>query len=82
MASRTATVSAADGEALARTAHRLKGSVLTFSAGPAAAAALELEQIGREGDLARAPMALARLTASIVALRGSLASLVDERKTA
>ncbi len=43
---------AGDPNALARAAHRIKGSVLTFAAGPSSDAALALEQLGRTGTIA------------------------------
>mgnify|MGYP001224698022 CR=1 FL=1 len=43
-----------DDEALARAAHRLKGSVGNFGARRAVEAALRLEDMGREGDLSGA----------------------------
>ena len=49
-----AAVAAGDAQEVARTAHRLKGSLLTFGAPAAADAALRLETNGRAGDLATA----------------------------
>jgi len=43
---------AGDANALTRAAHRIKGSVLTFAAGPSSDAALALEQLGRTGTVA------------------------------
>ena len=71
-------VAGADAEGISRTAHRLKGSVLTFSSGPASEAALELEKIGRSGAVDGAPMVLVRLRSGVAELTASLAALVEE----
>jgi histidine phosphotransfer protein HptB len=44
-----------DAEALSKAAHRLKGSVLQFSAVTASARAAELEMLGRKNSLTGAP---------------------------
>ncbi len=54
-----------DAPALERAAHTLKGSVATFAAKAAQAAALRLEEIGRSGDLAAADAACKSLEAAI-----------------
>lgn len=43
-----------DVQGLERSGHKIKGSLLQFSAGAAAAAALRLEQLGRSGTVAGA----------------------------
>ena len=79
-----AAVAGRDGAELARTAHRLKGSILTFSAPAAAAAALALETAGRTGELAGAEAELGRLTSAMTSLQAELGRIVatPERKTA
>jgi HPt (histidine-containing phosphotransfer) domain-containing protein len=39
--------------AVKKTAHRLKGALVSLGAGPSTAAARELEKVGGEGDLSR-----------------------------
>jgi HPt (histidine-containing phosphotransfer) domain-containing protein len=66
-----------------RTAHRLKGSILTFGAEHAATLALSLEEAGRNGALANAQADLARLAQAVARLRTALESyLVTLKKTA
>ena len=79
-----AAVASHDGAELSRTAHRLKGSILTFSAPAAAAAALALETSGRTGELADAEAELGRLRSAMARLQAELGRLVasPERKTA
>ncbi|ULA63067.1 MAG: Hpt domain-containing protein [Nitrospira sp.] len=54
MAATQAAVDAGDAEAVARTAHRLKGAIMQFSAPRAFDASKELEALGRAGTLDRA----------------------------
>ena len=70
-----AAVRSKDPEAIMRTAHRLKGSVATFAAKPATAAALHLETMGREGNIADADAAFADLKAELARLQPVLESL-------
>lgn len=72
----TAAVAAGDAAAVSRAAHRLKGSILTFSAPDAAAAARGLEQSGRACDLRTAQADLERLVAEVDRLRAALESAV------
>lgn len=51
-------IGAGDAPGLRRAAHTLKGAVAVLAAAPAAAAALTLENLGREAALDRAPAAL------------------------
>jgi len=60
---------------LERAAHSLKGSVANFGADCAVQAALELEKIGRSGDLAGAKAALAELEAVMATLQPSFEQL-------
>jgi PAS domain S-box-containing protein len=76
-------VAVGDADAVNRTAHRLKGSILTFGAEHAAAFALSLEEAGRNGALANAQADLARLAQAVARLRTALESyLVTLKKTA
>ncbi len=71
-------IDAADTRRLEREAHSLKGSVANFGAEPAVAAALELEMIGRSGNLGGAREGFRRLSQSIDALQPELAALGKE----
>jgi two-component system sensor histidine kinase/response regulator len=75
-------VEAKDGPALHRAAHRLKGSVVTFAAAPAADAALVLELLGRDGQVDGAPEALKRLEVEIARLVDALTPLVKQQPAA
>ena len=57
-----------DGEVLREKAHALKGSAANLSADGIAAAALRLEQIGREGNLAEGEEALDALNDNVAHL--------------
>jgi CheY-like chemotaxis protein/HPt (histidine-containing phosphotransfer) domain-containing protein len=61
-----------DAQALAQTAHALKGSVANFRAGAAVDAAARLENIGRNGDLSLAESAIELLEMEIERLRQDL----------
>lgn len=61
-------VAAGEAQEIRRSAHLLKGSVANFTETGAAAAALELEMIGREARLQDAPRALVRLEQELEAL--------------
>ncbi len=58
-------VDAGDLAALARAAHKMKGTVGVFTTGPALAAAVELETAARAGDVARAREALVKFEKGI-----------------
>jgi HPt (histidine-containing phosphotransfer) domain-containing protein len=78
---------AARGDAcqLAQAAHTLKGSVSPFGAEAAVAAALRLEMMGREGELAGVEAAWATLQEAITRLRPALDALAagqDPRRRA
>ena len=64
-----------DAEAVCQAAHRLKGSVGSLSAAPAFEAARHLEDVGRGGEMAAAPAALAALENEIERLRVELETL-------
>lgn len=61
--------------------HKLKGSVLQFSARNAAATALELEEKGREGSLAGAGPLLEKLRQEIDLLQEALNAMVSGNGT-
>jgi HPt (histidine-containing phosphotransfer) domain-containing protein len=65
----------ADAKAIERTAHGLKGSVANFGARTAVEAALRLEQLGREENLAEVERALASLELALAAVHVELARL-------
>jgi len=71
-------VARGDGGMLERAAHTLKGSVSNFAAPAATAAALRLEQMGREGKLEQSGEACTALEAEIEHLRPALAELCQE----
>jgi two-component system sensor histidine kinase/response regulator len=62
-----------DARALERAAHSLKGTVMSFGAQTAGAAALRLEVIGRGGDLTQAALAGAELEREVAQLGQALA---------
>jgi two-component system, sensor histidine kinase and response regulator len=66
---------AGDADLVQRTAHGLKGSVANFGARDAVEAALELESLGRKGDLSGMPQSMAALEAALETLRKDLESL-------
>lgn len=74
-----AAIAAGDAAAVSRAAHRLKGSILTFGAPQAVAAALSLETNGRAGDLTTAAAEAERLREHVETLREALATLVREQ---
>jgi HPt (histidine-containing phosphotransfer) domain-containing protein len=72
-----AAVAAGDAAALRRAAHTLKGAASNFGASAVVAAALELETMGRTGDLSGAAPARDRLGAALAALDAALAALAE-----
>ena len=62
---------------LEKASHKMKGSVLQFSATAAAAAALELEQKGRSGSVAGAGPVLDKLRDEIALLQDALQAMVN-----
>ena len=68
-------IAANDASAVEHNAHSLKGSVSTFGANDVFESALALEKQGRGGDLAGAPVRLARLEEALLALRPELEAL-------
>ena len=67
-----------DGDALERSAHKIKGSMGTFGAARATEAALRLETMGREGHLAGTEIHIAELEREVGRLRESLARFSEE----
>ncbi|MBI4962366.1 MAG: response regulator [Desulfomonile tiedjei] len=67
-----------DSQLLEKTAHALKGSVGNFGAESAVQAALNLENMGRNQDLAEAPQTLVNLEKELERLREELAGFVKE----
>ena len=74
-------VDSANGPAVQRLAHTLKGAVGTFGAHPAFEAALRLETMARAGDLAQAEPAFAALEEALSRLRPILQSWAAAGKT-
>jgi HPt (histidine-containing phosphotransfer) domain-containing protein len=75
----TAAVAASDAQEVSRTAHRLKGSILTFGAPTAAGIAMRLEENGRLGDLTTAQADAEQLAAETGRLCIELESFVREQ---
>jgi HPt (histidine-containing phosphotransfer) domain-containing protein len=76
MGSVRAAAAAADAPALARHAHALKGMISNFCAPQAQAAALEVERLGRAGDLASAAPAIDTLAQRLTSLIDELSGFV------
>jgi HPt (histidine-containing phosphotransfer) domain-containing protein len=68
-------IEAGDARRVERTAHGLKGSVSNFGARPAVDAAMELETLGREQEMAEVEPVLRTLEQALAALRPELESL-------
>jgi HPt (histidine-containing phosphotransfer) domain-containing protein len=68
---------AGDAAAIARAAHTLKGAVSNFCAPGAQAAALALENSGRQGRVEDARALLARLDVELGRVREALSALVN-----
>jgi PAS domain S-box-containing protein len=73
-----AAVAARDATRIMRSSHRLKGSVATLAAKPAADAALRLEIMGRGSDLADADAAFAALEFELKRLVPALRAFVQD----
>jgi two-component system, sensor histidine kinase and response regulator len=72
-------ITCADGKALERSAHTLKGSVGNFGARTAFDAAFNLEQMGRNGDFARADQVFGQLEQQITRLVSALENLIKQK---
>lgn len=68
-------VSDRDAEAISRAAHKLKGAASNFCADPTTNLAMELETLGRSGELATAPGIWERLEAEAKKLSEALQKL-------
>jgi two-component system sensor histidine kinase/response regulator len=73
------TTTAADAAAVARLAHTLKGMISNFCAADAYAAAVDLERIGKSGDLAHAPPAIAAVDERLRSLTAALSEFLATR---
>lgn len=65
-----------DAPGLARSAHALKGMISNFCATETQAAALEVERLGRTGDITGAGPAIETLASRLASLTGELESFV------
>ena len=79
LAEARAAIARADGSALERAAHALKGAVGNFGARAAFDAAMALEKMGRAGPLTHAPESLATLEQQIALLRPALDALLNQQ---
>jgi response regulator RpfG family c-di-GMP phosphodiesterase len=75
-----AAVASRDQEALARSAHTLKGVLKNMCAAACADAAYELETIGKQGDLTPANQALCKLKHELEQLESALVRVPEELK--
>jgi HPt (histidine-containing phosphotransfer) domain-containing protein len=66
-----------DATGLERAAHKIKGSMLQFSGHGAAAAALQLEELGRNGTVAGAGIPLQQLKQETEVLVKTLHTMID-----
>ena len=66
-----------DAAKLERSAHSLKGAVMNFCVPSATQAAYQLENIGRQGDMQKAPTALKTLEMQLADLGRVLSSFSD-----
>ena len=77
LASVEAAIAEQDGPVLEKAGHKAKGAVLQFSADAAAATALDLEEMGRNGSMAGAAAVLERLKRETELLLQSLHRMID-----
>jgi sigma-B regulation protein RsbU (phosphoserine phosphatase) len=73
-------LAAADAQALARAAHSIQGVVALFAAHQASALAMQLEALGRGGQIARARPIAAELAQEIDALERQLAGFAQQKR--
>lgn len=73
-------LAAGDAATVGKTAHTLKGMVSNFCAAGVQAAALEVEKMGKAGDLSAAPAAVDALAPLVEALIAELTAFVEEKK--
>lgn len=67
-------VAAGDGQAIKRTAHRLKGALVSLAAHPATAIAKELEHAGAQNELSRVAGLQIQLETEMARLMGALSA--------
>jgi HPt (histidine-containing phosphotransfer) domain-containing protein len=72
-------LAANDAAAIGRSAHALKGMISNFCAKSAQERALDLERIGKSGDLAQAPAAAQALQEHLEGLIGELREFMKAR---
>ncbi len=72
-----AALDAADAERLRRSAHQAKGALLTFSAAPAAALALTLENLAKNGDFAGARKVVEALIEELRRVQSTIRELMS-----
>ncbi len=72
-------LAAGDAPGLGRAAHALKGIVSNFCSPQTQASALQVEQMGKNGDLSAAPAAVTILEQRLRALLDELTAFVKER---
>jgi PAS domain S-box-containing protein len=75
-----AAIDRGDAAGLQQAAHTLKGELSTFAAQEAFATALQLETLGRQGDLTAAEATLATLVQEVDRLRPALIALAKEAR--
>lgn len=74
------TFAARDASGLASSAHKLRGALVAFGAKPAAAAAANLEALGRSSDFGRAPQVMRDLDRELDRLRRAVAARTSTRE--
>ncbi len=79
LADTRAALTARNGVALARCAHRLKGAILQFCAPAVLDAIRELEELGKAGDLDRGMEAYRRVESELRRLLGALHDQLAQR---
>jgi two-component system, sensor histidine kinase and response regulator len=73
-------LSAGDAAAVGKTAHTIKGMVSNFCSPVTQAAALEVEKMGKSGDLSNTPAAITVLADRVNALLLELRTFVKEKQ--
>jgi two-component system, sensor histidine kinase and response regulator len=73
-------LAAGDAAVVGKTAHTLKGMISNFCAAGVQAAAIEVEKMGKAGDLSAAPAAIDALAPLVETLIAELTAFVQEKK--
>jgi two-component system, sensor histidine kinase and response regulator len=73
-------LAAGDAATVGKAAHTLKGMVSNFCAPQAQAAALEVEKMGKAGDLSAAPTAVTTLATLVDGLTAELVAFIKEKQ--